>query len=582
MRLLPAVMTVVTCCLLSIASGADAQTQASQSDNAPRFYQPAGDKKIVQYGWDLRDPLYVRDHIQEMERRPFDGIIMRCDNVKDADGKGFPTQVVINDVRFEKDYFSPHVQALKETNFSRFTDNFIITWGSCYKRTGARWFDDAFWDTVCNNMGVCAWVARQGGLKGLCFDAEPYLGVNTWGYKEQPDSNTYDFKTYYAKARQRGRSFMQAIQSNYPGLDILLFFGSFSNWPAMESPDVMAYLEDAHWGLYAGFLQGWLDVVEGDTRIHDGNELGYYYHGVADFDRARRKITAEVLQIFDPATWETYRQHVRCGSGHMIDFPPFDHDNHEDNFLTPHRFEQNLIWSIRASDKYTWVYNHTFNWWTDKENKPYPPDAYQAAVFNARFRTSRSGWTRDKWYGLTVKDISDTVSAPTIDGTVDDVAWKDAPHTTLATLPAVEQLTETMVHVACDNDALYLAWKCDGTAEVDDSREPPAVALCITDGRGTWPYYVFSVDINGVKTQRYRDLNDLDLPWQSKISRGDDAWTVEMMIPWKTLRMHKPDTHQPLRAQLLRYGDDHMVTHSWAPTRPGKIEFMHFGEWIIR
>jgi hypothetical protein len=34
-------------------------------------------KKVIEYGWDVPTPEYVRDHIRDMEKRPFDGLMMR-------------------------------------------------------------------------------------------------------------------------------------------------------------------------------------------------------------------------------------------------------------------------------------------------------------------------------------------------------------------------------------------------------------------------------------------------------------------------------------------------------------------------
>lgn len=546
---------------------------------------PAGGKKIIHYGWDLRDPIWVRDQIQQMEKQPFDGTIMRCFGVKDSKGKKVATQLVLTDQRFERASFDRHVQAMKDTKFERFTDNFLIVWGSCRKRTGARWYDDAFWETVCHNVGVIAAVAREGGLKGICFDAEPYLGVNTWGYRNQPDAEQYDFRQYYAQARKRGRQFMTAIQENYPDLDILLFFGPFSLWPAVESPDPMEYLSTFGWGLYVGFMQGWLDVIEGQTTLHDGNELGYYYHNPADFDRARRKTHAELPQLFDPATRETYRQHVLSGSGLMFDFRPYNPNKLDENFLTPDRFERNLIWSIRASDRYTWVYHQDSNWWTDQEKKPFPPDEYRQALLNARFRTSRQGWTHRKWYGPVVPSVPEKTDPPAIDGKADDPAWAKAAVLELTAPDGGQAPAGTNARVLVDEEAIYLAWTCQEPPKKPAANQPidkqPRVSLCITDNRGTWPYYLFEFAITGQQRSRFRELDGLGLDWQAQAARHGEAWTVEMKIPWKTMHWKKPDTHEPFRGQLLRYDADGLI-ESWAPTRPGKIDFLHFGEWIVR
>ena len=34
-------------------------------------------KKLIEYGWDARSPAYVVEHIREMEKRPFDGIVVQ-------------------------------------------------------------------------------------------------------------------------------------------------------------------------------------------------------------------------------------------------------------------------------------------------------------------------------------------------------------------------------------------------------------------------------------------------------------------------------------------------------------------------
>jgi len=36
-------------------------------------------KKIVEYGWDVPSPAYIADHIREMEKRPFDGVLFRLE-----------------------------------------------------------------------------------------------------------------------------------------------------------------------------------------------------------------------------------------------------------------------------------------------------------------------------------------------------------------------------------------------------------------------------------------------------------------------------------------------------------------------
>ncbi|MHC4230803.1 MAG: hypothetical protein ACYSW0_25480, partial [Planctomycetota bacterium] len=41
------------------------------------FSQQRPKKKIVEYGWDVPYPDFVRENIRQMEKRPFEGIIFR-------------------------------------------------------------------------------------------------------------------------------------------------------------------------------------------------------------------------------------------------------------------------------------------------------------------------------------------------------------------------------------------------------------------------------------------------------------------------------------------------------------------------
>jgi len=55
--------------LLGIALGASASSIAAD--------QPAPDKKLIEYGWDVPTPQQMREELTAMEKRPFDGVIFR-------------------------------------------------------------------------------------------------------------------------------------------------------------------------------------------------------------------------------------------------------------------------------------------------------------------------------------------------------------------------------------------------------------------------------------------------------------------------------------------------------------------------
>src|SRR5687768_10817283 len=56
----------------------------------PGWAGQAGAKKLIYYGWGIRDTQYIRDHWSQMEEMPFDGtgIIVAIDRSKPTTGDG--------------------------------------------------------------------------------------------------------------------------------------------------------------------------------------------------------------------------------------------------------------------------------------------------------------------------------------------------------------------------------------------------------------------------------------------------------------------------------------------------------------
>ena len=47
-----------------------------------------GNKKLIEFGWDIPDTAFLRRHIQRMETRPFDGVIFRINYTMQDDWNG--------------------------------------------------------------------------------------------------------------------------------------------------------------------------------------------------------------------------------------------------------------------------------------------------------------------------------------------------------------------------------------------------------------------------------------------------------------------------------------------------------------
>jgi len=175
-------------------------------------------KKLIEFGWDVPNTDYLRKNIEMMEKgAPYDGICIKVSAEVKKDGKKVSVSghEIFQNYKWERNWFKPAVDDLKNTKFKRFTDNFIVVTTS---PGNVDWFDDAAWENICNNFSIMAWIAKEGNCKGLLFDMEHYSKNRLFCFNT---SDGHDFDETWAKARERGRQFIKAITKEYP--DITLF-----------------------------------------------------------------------------------------------------------------------------------------------------------------------------------------------------------------------------------------------------------------------------------------------------------------------------------------------------------------------
>ena len=102
---------------------------------------------LVQYGFDVQGPAYVAEHIREMEKKPFDGIMMR------TGPNGFSHAFYnkkLNDAET-----AACLEAMKNIKWEKFTDNFFMM----YSRSTMDWFSEEDWAPdgwVLRNVRLCA------------------------------------------------------------------------------------------------------------------------------------------------------------------------------------------------------------------------------------------------------------------------------------------------------------------------------------------------------------------------------------------------------------------------------------------
>jgi hypothetical protein len=79
-------------------------------------------KKLIQYGWGVPSPAFVRANIAEMETKCpfFDGLVIRTQ----GGWKSYPAHV-FRKKPFDPNEFNEDIANLRATEFRRFTENFI-------------------------------------------------------------------------------------------------------------------------------------------------------------------------------------------------------------------------------------------------------------------------------------------------------------------------------------------------------------------------------------------------------------------------------------------------------------------------
>ncbi len=581
-------------------------TSACLAAEAPRSVR-AVDKKLIEYGWDVPFPDFVRAHIREMEKRPFDGLIFKLHG-----GGKVLTPKPWTEAQFAKDY-----DDVRHIEWKRFTDNFVIMWAA----SDQDWFDDAHWQAIENNVRLVARAARLARCVGVCFDQEPY-GTNPWHYPKTAHHKTKTFDEYQAVARRRGAQFVRAVESELPKPQILTFFQtSFldSLLAPMDPKERAAKLTSHHYGLLPAFLNGMLDAAGPDTAIIDGNESAYYYTDRRQYFNAYHQIAQRALVLIDPALWNRYRTHVRVGQALYIDqYFGLRTRKVLGHYMAPEDqakwFECNVYCALTTADRYVWCYSERMNWW---KNTGIPAGCEQAIrsarakhaagqpagirlrdiVAAARERERLAMAEKIKRRTATVPRLPAGAAAPKIDGLLDDDAWKRLkPLTTFVPLACQSRQlgASTRAWLAYDTQQLYLAFRCEeprpkrmsiyGEEHDDDVWHGDDLEVLVLMPGSATSYAHFMLNPRGVAWEAVNDqpVEQYDPKWQRAAHIGEDAWTAEMAIPWSALKVTAPKSGTKLTANLCRQRTQGgREWSSWSPMANGFLEPDLFGTWVL-
>ena len=337
---------------------------------------------VISVAWTSPDTRYLRLHAEQWQQLPFTGTLVtvswpqpEAGSVEMGTGKESLSWAVFQKERFTPEMLKGPAQDLSQTKFTSSKDNFL--WVVSYLKSGEHfdWFDDAQWETVLHNIESLAKLAKDGGLRGLVFDAEEY-NCSLWSYGgRRPKRALKNLETYKGKSweqvrdkvRQRGRSFIKAVNKGYPGCPVWLLFGYsviiHNKLPDDGSPD---YLSDERYSLYANFLDGMLEASDDETIFIDGCESSYRFSEPEEFIKLREFVTEKALRYTNVP--EIYQKKMRVGFGLYLDMEnngPWHSDRPNDNAMTPARLQKAVENALKISDGYVWIYNEYPSWWLD-------------------------------------------------------------------------------------------------------------------------------------------------------------------------------------------------------------------------
>jgi len=321
-------------------------------------------KKLIATGWDMPDTRRLRENLEIMEQRPFDGVVLEALG-RNAAGKPCRLGWAFLNEKWQRAWFQPCIVDLRACKFRRFTDNFIMLNAN---PGNVDWFDDEGWQNIVEHCRIAAWVAKQSGIKGLLFDPEPYAPPHSqFSYAAQPQHERHTFAEYCAQARLRGRQMMRVMAEEYPNLTLFCYFIHSVNAPAAGQADPRRMLSTSGYGLYPAMVDGWLDALPPTVTLVDGCESAYRYNSRQQYVEAALQIKGDCQDLVSPENRAKYRTAVQVSFGIYLDAywnpkgSPWYIGAEDGNRVE--RLRANTQTALRVADEYVWVYGEKFRWW---------------------------------------------------------------------------------------------------------------------------------------------------------------------------------------------------------------------------
>jgi hypothetical protein len=358
------------------------------------------EKKLIATGWDKADPERLRQNLAEMEKRPFDGVVIEVEGKVDGKRRVAMRQTFSAEP-WQREWFESEVNTIRQCRFKRFTDNFVTVGAN---PGNVDWFDDAGWRVIVEHWRIAAWLARASGFRGLLFDPEPY--TKPWSqfrYGAQPERDRHSFDDYCAKARQRGREVMRAVADEFPDMVLFCYFMNSVCAAATRQDDPRPVLARHGYGLLPAFVDGWLDAVPPGVTMVDGCESAYRYNSVEQYLEAALLIKGACQRLVSAENRARYRAQVQVSFGIYLDAysNPKSSSWYVDGLggSRVERLGANVRTALRAADEFVWVYGEKNRWWPTP-NTGVRAETWEEALPGCEaelgFARDPAGWARER------------------------------------------------------------------------------------------------------------------------------------------------------------------------------------------
>ncbi len=360
-------------------------------------------KKLIGWGSDVAYPGKVQNNIRKIEELPLDGIVLSNFSGK-KDGRDFTFDwECFGQKKFERKQLTDTIQILKHIRFERFTDNFLRF---NLQPGDVDWFDD--FSAPLHNARMWSEVAQEAGVKGWKFDLEDYK-EKTFVYRKQKYADRKSFDEYAAQIRLRGRQMMEAIQSGFPNIVLLL---SLAHSYVNRTPHANRKLAElSSYGLLPAFVNGLIEAAGPQVRLIDGQEQAYGYLTTEDYFRGYHDIRQRAIELVPPDLWRKYRDKIEAGVAIFANFQlavprsTAQGKHWAPTYMNPEQrlrlFEQNVYHALKTTDEYAWLYSEHMGWWESGHQLPTPDGAIDA------IRRARDKIAAGEPLGFDLRDVVD-------------------------------------------------------------------------------------------------------------------------------------------------------------------------------